>query len=263
MLTIEEIAKAAPAAMARRPAAHCSPKYSFIPTLDALDALRKDGYVPVAARQDMSGDDGWGRHKHCRHMITLRLRGTETMDRSKMLGGLVPELRLYNSSDAGSPFSLEKAVYRQICSNGLFGFGIDGAVNTVHKYVTAEDVIARARALAAASKPLFDKIQKWSKIRLNDLAQQRFAAQALVERLGGDPERAKRYDVLSIIKPQRSEDAEPTLWNLFNRAQENGMKGLIEVRKGTNVQALTSLNAERRFNIAMWALAEKWGAYVK
>lgn len=269
MLTTQELIAAAPAAAARTPAAHCSARYSFIPTLDAIDALRKEGYVPVAARQDAAGEDRWGRNLHCKHSVTLRLKGTEMLDRNRMMGGLVPELRMYNSSDGGSPFQLAQGIWRQVCSNGLIIMVEEVGINTVHRGVTAEEVIERARKLSQQSKPLFDKIQRWTKIRLDPVAQNRFAAQALSLRLGGDAERAKKYDLASMIAPRRDEDAEPTLWNLFNRVQENGMKGLVEPRaniedrRGLGVRPLIGINAERKFNADMWALAEKWGAYVK
>lgn len=267
MITIEEIKSRAPAALATKPAAHCSPRYTFIPTMAVVDALRKDGFVPVDAKQDARLPDRWGAHLHARHMVTMRMRGTETMDARRMMGGLVPELRWYNSSDAGSPAALELSVYRQVCSNGLCAWSVEGQTASIHKYTSVEEVIERARALSQSSKPLFDKIQRWTKIRLDPLAQARFATQALIARLGGSAERAKAYDPATMTAARREEDAEPTLWNLFNRAQENGMHGFVAKKEAAEqrgtLRPINAISAEREFNIAMWALAEKWAAYVK
>lgn len=266
MITVEEIAKRAPAAMARKPAAHCSPQYTFIPTMDAIDALRKEGFIPVDARQSNCKNDRWGASKHMRHMIVMRMRGTETWDKNAMMGGLVPEIRLYNSSDASSPFDLIQGIFRKVCSNGLIVMTVNERVHHVHKYVTAEDVIEHARQLSQNSKPLFDKIQKWTKIRLNDTAQKRYAAQALQIRLGGDAERAKRYEAASVVAIRRPEDEAPTLWNLFNRAQENGMRGAVAAVEGAGtgvgLRMLTNINNEQRFNAELWKMTEKWAAIV-
>lgn len=270
-LTIQEILKHAPAAGATRPASHCSPQYVMVPTIPAVEALLSDGYVVVEARQDRARPDAWGREKHVRHMIRFRApEHTGKMTRAELVAGVVRELLLLNSSDGSCPFDLKLGFYRQVCSNGMIAFVADASVVERHRFVEAQAVIDRARALSASSKPLFDRIAKWQSIRLNDTAQQRYAAEAMALRMG--PERVKDFSLASMLEVRRPEDAEPTLWNVFNRVQEAGMRGYITGQRldpvsmklrALSTKPITAIGAEVDFNEQLWALTERWAALVK
>lgn len=269
-LTIAEITKLAPAAAARTAAPHCSALYRFIPTMDVIEALTEEGYVPVAAAQSLVTDTRFNAERHARHMIRMRAAGAQAFDKKQMarLGGLVPEIVFYNSSNGTSGFELHRGIYRQVCSNGLIVLETQQAIATRHRnFEDARAVIDRVRALSASSKPLFDRIAAWSKLQLDATAQKRFAAEALVLRLNGNKERAQRYDPLTLLTPRREDDAAPTLWNLYNRAQENGQRygaEAIEVpgqsRAGLHLRPIASVEADRAWNTELWALTERWAA---
>lgn len=270
-LTIQEILKHAPAAGATKPASHCSRQYVMVPTLPAVEALLSEGYVVVEARQDRTRKaDVWGRQNHVRHMIRFRTPESVHATKAELAMGLARELLLVNSSDASCPFDLKLGIYRKVCSNGLVVFVTDAQVTERHRFIEAQEVIARARALSANTKPLFDRIAKWQKIRLNDTAQQRYAAEAMTLRMG--PDRAKNFSIASALEVRRPEDAEPTLWNIFNRVQEAGMRGYITGQRfdplGAKIRALTTkpitaITAELDFNEQLWAMTERWASLVK
>lgn len=267
MLTTKELIQLAPAAAARKPAPHCSPLYRFVPTMDVIEALDAEGYVPVAAAQDSVKNDRWGASKHARHMVRMRLRGTEALDKRRMaaLGGVVPEIVMYNSSNGGSPFELHKGFFRQVCSNGLIVMVTESEFTHRHRRA-AEEIIQRVSALSASSKGTFDQIQQWTKIRLDPAAQARYAAEALLLRVGGSKERAKRYDAATLLAVNRPDDEAPTLWNLFNRAQENGQKGAIEARDeqesrtGLALRPVRGVRSDFEWNTGLWAMTERWAA---
>lgn len=263
MLTNKEIITRCPSAGATAPAAHCSAKYSFVPTMSMIEVLREEGFVPVAARQDARKPDRWGTESHARHMVTLRVAGTEQVKSQKvMLAGSVPELLLVNSSDGSCQFQLKLGVFRMVCSNGLIMMSDIDRVARTHKLLDAADVIARARALSANTKPLFDKIKTWERIRLNPLAQKRFAEQALVLRVGEG--RAATFDPATLLAVRRPEDEEPTLWNVFNRVQEACMQGHVrskaEAPRQIALRRIGAIGAEVEFNEQLWAMAERWAA---
>lgn len=268
MLSNKEIISLAPSAAATTPSAHCSDKYTLVPTMSMVEVLRKEGFVPVAARQDKVRPDRWQRELHARHMITLRAKSTAHMSPTATRLGAVPEILMLNSSDGSCPFQLKLGLLRLICSNGMVVFSeVMPGVNRVHKAITAESVIAQAQALSANSKPLFDKIEKWTKIKLNDHAQRKFAREVLKLRIG--EERAKHYDVEEVLRVRRPEDEAPTLWNIMNRAQEASMRGLITgtqvsatgVSRPLRMRPLNGISADVEFNQQLWALTELWASF--
>lgn len=266
MLTNKEIVTRCPSAGATGPAAHCSAKYSFVPTMSMVEVLREEGFVPVEARQDARRPDRWGNEQHARHMIKMRIAGTDRVSSQKvMMAGAVPELLLVNSSDGSCQFQLKLGLFRMVCSNGLIIMSAIDSVIRTHKALDAAEVIARARALSANTKPLFDKIKTWEKIRLNPLAQRRFAEQALVLRVGAA--RVKTFDLDTALAVRRPEDAEPTLWNIFNRVQEACMQGHIrskaEAPRAISLGHIRAIGAELDFNEQLWAQAERWAGLVK
>lgn len=259
MLTIKEIITRAPAAAATKPAASCSPKYVMVPTLSMVEVLHQEGWLPVEAKQVIRKDSGWGENEHAKHMIRFRKRGTESLSRRQMTFGVVPELLMVNGSDGLTGFELDIGMFRVVCSNGLIVKTSIAGMQLKHQRITAESVIANARALSSNTKPLFDKIEAWSKIRLNPLAQKRYAQQAMALRVGDD--KAKLYDPNDVLKVRRAEDEEPTLWNVFNRTQEACMLGDINRVVGSaRLRRINAINQEVSFNKALWEQTEKWAA---
>lgn len=272
MLTHQELLALAPSAGATTPAAHCSDRYNMVPTMDVLAPLMTDGFVPVEARQDTRRTDSrWGEHLHCRHIVRLRMQGTQGWTKQALATGCVPELVLTNSSDGSCPLELRLGIFRKVCSNGLIVFSEEGGMGAIHRNTTAADVIARAQAMSRQSLPLFDKIKRWSSIRLNPAAEARYAAEALLLRVGGNAQRAANYDAATLSSSRRPEDDEPTLWNLFNRVQEASMRGLASgfVRtadgpgRAISMRPIMGISSELHFNEHLWQLTESWASLVK
>lgn len=259
MLTINELKTLTPAAFATSPAPHCSPRYVMFPTVQAIELLAQEGFVPVEAKQDRSRSDEIDPN-HSRHMIRFRLPGVSDRKTSGV-GELSTDVILINSSDGRSPFSMDMGVYRKVCSNGMVARVTGGKVQQPHERTTAESVLQRARDISRQSKPLFDKIKKWSTIQLDEKQRDAFALRAAELRWD---DKAGLYTPADLIAARRDEDKEDNLWNIFNRAQENGMRGGITGRSGAGraitTRAITSIDGEMTFNGKLWALAEEFAA---
>jgi hypothetical protein len=113
MLTINEIKTRAPAAFATTPAPHCSPRYVMFPTVQAIELLSQEGFVPVEARQD-SSRGGEVDPLHARHLIRFRAPGL-AQKKDTAVGELSADIILQNSSDGRSPFSLSMAAPPSRC----------------------------------------------------------------------------------------------------------------------------------------------------
>jgi hypothetical protein len=243
------------------PAPHCSAKYSMLPTIDAIKALSTAGFVPVSARQDASGGTEWDTESHSRHIVRLRPLGMEDTPAAKMKLGVVPEIIIVNASDASTRFAMDVGLHRLVCSNGLVAFTVDSRISTVHKHTTIQEVVVRAEAMVKTYRPLLDQVQRWSKLTLTDKQVTTFAKKALTLR-----GLSEEYDPASLLVVQRKEDEGTALWTVFNRVQENAMRGNaygVRLREDGRQQALISrplsgIAREIEFNKALWALAEEF-----
>lgn len=113
-LTDDQIFKKAPSVFAE--AAHESrgARYAFIPTIQVLDGLRREGFEVVAAAQTRCRDEG--KVAHAKHM--LRLRHPDSIQ-LRDVGQEIPEIVLVNSHDGTSSYTLHAGFFRLVCSNGL------------------------------------------------------------------------------------------------------------------------------------------------
>src|SRR5579863_8630376 len=113
MLSHDTLRKLAPSIFAESGSLKTSEKYAHISTIQVIDALSKEGFIPVKAMQSRSRlEDKKAFAKHC-----VRFRHVDTQP--TVNGGLFPELILTNSHDGLSSYKLQSGLYRLVCSNGM------------------------------------------------------------------------------------------------------------------------------------------------
>ena len=103
-LTNDQIVKLAPAAGSLAPIDGVSSRYSFVPTLTAVDLLRDAGWLPIKAEQ--SAVRRIDREGFQRHLIRFAKNGLS-------FSGERVDLVLYNSHDRGCAFKLIASVWRK------------------------------------------------------------------------------------------------------------------------------------------------------
>ena len=69
-LTMEEIARRAPSALATRPYTKMSAKYAYIPTVEIIQGMLKAGFQPFAASQSRTRIEG--KREFTKHMLHFR-----------------------------------------------------------------------------------------------------------------------------------------------------------------------------------------------
>jgi hypothetical protein len=90
-----------------------SAKYTYIPTIDVLDGLYKEGFVPFEARQGGSRDIG--KLGFTKHLIRLRQRGSDV----PAVGVAHREVILLNAHDGTSSYQMMSGLFVMVCGNGL------------------------------------------------------------------------------------------------------------------------------------------------
>lgn len=244
--------------MTRHPT-RTSDRYIHIPTPDVLDMFEREGWITVKAAQARSrGEDGRAYDTH-----TLRLRHVSSLlDGALKVNDTFPEIVWRNSHNGGRTAQMLSGLFRLACSNGMvvsmgdvmakrFRHSGDNVMEAVLE--NGVWVVKQAQSAQNASK-------KMSTIMMSKAQQLTFVHQ-ISEAIAGDK---MRFPLEQLLAVRRDEDAKDTLWNVFNRAQENVMRGGMNLtsENGRPSRSRAIVNADRdiKINAAMWAVAEKWAA---
>lgn len=248
-LTREELMHYVPSVFSENKHESRSDRYTWIPTITILDNLQREGFEPFFACQTRVRDQS--RREHTKHMLRLRRAG-------QLTGQQVPEIILLNSHDGSSSYQMLPGLFRGVCTNGLVCGQSFGEVRVPHKGDVVEKVIEGAYEVLG----IFDRVEEnrdaMQSLLLTPPAQQAFAKAALTYRFGEDHQPVTASQILT---PRRYEDRQDDLWSVFNRCQENLLKGGLPGRtakgKRSHTRAVKSIDGDVKLNRALWVMAEE------
>ena len=245
------LAQACPAIFATAPAEKVSAAYTFVPTHEVLRTLESHGWGITSAKQQKAfkSDPSTGKH-----MVSMRHRDHSPVARE--LGALQFQVNLVNSHDWSSRLNLSLGMFRLVCTNGLIASVGDYVSYNVRHDNIREDVETVLARINSGSQRMLSVVQSWAEIKVDPLEFGRKAAKIRFETLEGtDLDVAAR----NMVEVRRATDAENTLWNVYNRAQEAGMRGGFRVRQRAARQ-ISNIRNEYQFNENLWQLAENFAA---
>jgi hypothetical protein len=262
-LTIDEIARRAPSALATRPYDGMSTKYSHIPTIGVIQAMLKAGFQPFSAAQSRTRVPG--KSDFTKHM--LRFRHAD-VSQSLAVGDVIPEVVLINSHDGTSAYKLIAGLYRLVCSNGLMvSDGEIDSISVTHKGDVLKDVVEGSHKLIGDTQKSLATVQNWTRLQLTDGEQTAFAESAHGLRFA-DAEGKVTTPITpaQLLAPRRREDVGSDLWRTFNRLQENVIAGGVSAVqrdadgrrvRGISTRRINGIDQDVRLNRALWELAAK------
>ncbi|RTQ00592.1 DUF945 domain-containing protein [Enterobacter sp. WCHEn045836] len=248
-LTREELMQHVPSVFGEDKHASRSEKYTFIPTITLLENLQREGFQPFFACQSRVRDPD--RREHTKHMLRLRRAG-------QINGQQVPEIIILNSHGGESSFQLLPGIFRSVCTNSLVCGQSFGEIRVPHRGNVVEKVIEGAYEVLG----IFDKVEEkrgvMESLLLPPPAQQAFARAALTYRFG---EEHQPVTASQILTPRRYEDRQDDLWSVFNRCQENLLKGGLPGRtargKRSHTREVKGIDGDVKLNRALWVMAEE------
>jgi len=115
----------APSIFAAGKHASRSERYTYIPTIDVLRGLRKEGFEPFMVAQSQCRLEG--KSEHTKHMIRMR-HAAQVNARSE-----ANEIILINSHDGASSYQMLAGVFRFVCCNGLVVGDVVDDIRIPHK----------------------------------------------------------------------------------------------------------------------------------
>lgn len=251
-----KLQKLVPSIFATQGADTVSSKYSFIPTIAVVRALRQGGFLPVMAEQSSTRLEG--RKNFVKHVMRFRHESTQGTQ------GLFPEIVLANSHDGTSSYQLRSGIYRLVCSNGLIVGNEIFSRKIRHQGDVIDKVVEAATDLIDITPRTVETALEWNKIKLNDDQKRVFAETASSLRWD---EGEELVNPTALLAPRRMGDTQGDLWTTLNVIQENILRGGIRYRKQNGdrqrTRAVNSVNENVRLNTALWSLTEKMAQLVK
>ncbi|EKT4473305.1 MULTISPECIES: DUF932 domain-containing protein [Pseudomonas] len=251
-LTNDDIARVAPSIFAEEAHESRSDRYRYIPTVDVLEALRSEGFMPFMACQTRVRNTD--KREHTKHMIRLRHANTIVAKEAN-------EIILLNSHDGTSSYQMMGGCFRFVCANGLVlgDAAMDQKVRHSGRQDVIGDVIEGAYEVLNQFQLIEEQRETMKGIQLGGDLQHAFAEAALAYRY--DPADGPAPVTASqLLAPRRREDATNDLWSTFNRVQENTIKGGLRGRnkqgRRTSTRAVSGIDQDVKLNRALWVLAQ-------
>jgi len=256
-LSDDQIRAAAPSVFAEAAHESRSGRYAYIPTVRVLEAMRKEGFVPVKVSQSLARIEG--RKDFTKHMLTFRHASLGVA----RVGDSIPQVCLVNSHDGSSSYKLFAGMHRFVCSNGLLVCdGEFDSISVPHTGNIRDRVIEGSFTVIDEARKAGERVADWQAVHLTPPEQEIFANAALQLRFEG----AERIPTTAaaVLQPRRREDAGVDLWSTFNRVQENVVKGGQRYR-GANGRRMTTravkgIDGNTTLNRALWRLADEMKA---
>jgi hypothetical protein len=250
-LTLDDIRHRAPAAFTTHAAGQTSTRYRHIPTVAVIEHMLDKGFIAVQASQSASRLDGGA--NFAKHMIRFRDPQAAALDAADA----IPEVVLVNSHNGGSSYQLMAGIFRLICTNGLIvADSLVGSVRVIHTGSAAEEVVAGSLELMDRMPHVTNTINRWRQQNLIPEHQEAFAEAAHAIRFA-DPDGKVSTDNVKprqLLAARRRDDQANDLWTVFNRVQENVIKGGVGRRRTRQIK---SIDRDVRLNRALWTLGER------
>ncbi|MBR7981670.1 DUF945 domain-containing protein [Burkholderia cenocepacia] len=248
-LSDDQIRAVAPSIFADAPHESRSGRYSYIPTATVLQELRGEGFEPFMVCQTRVRHDD--RRDYTKHMIRLR-------HASQINGREANEIILLNSHDGTSSYQMLAGMFRFVCSNGLVCGDTVADVRVPHKGNVAAQVIEGAYEVLHGFDRANASRDAMRSITLDNGEAEVFARAALA--LKYDEEKPAPLTESQILTPRRHDDDRRDLWSVFNRTQENLIKGGLSTRAANGRRQTTrpvqGIDNGIRLNRALWLLAD-------
>ena len=258
-LTEDQMRTAAPSVFAEGKHASRSERYTYIPTIDVLRGLRKEGFEPFMVAQGASRIEG--KAAYTKHMIRMRHAGqVQTKPEAN-------EIILINSHDGASSYQMLAGIFRFVCCNGLVVGDVVDDIRIPHKGNIQGEVIEGAFRVLDEFRTVDEHTEAMKALPLEPREEIAFATAALALRFGERPveetggHQPAPVTAEQLNEPRRIDDIGHDLWATFQRVQENVMRG---GQPGRSVQGrrlhtrpVGSIDRGVSLNRALWMLAEE------
>ena len=258
-LSEEQMRQAAPSIFAAGKHASRSERYTYIPTIDVLRGLHREGFEPFMVAQGRSRIEG--KSEYTKHMIRMRhLREGSGQVNTRPEAH---EIILINSHDGASSYQLLSGVFRFVCCNGLVVGDVAHDIRIPHKGNVQGEVIEGAFRVLDDFRSVDESTEAMKAIELKPEEERAFARAALALRYGEREEGQPPAPISAeqLIQVRRPEDQGNALWMSFQRIQEHltrgGLPGRTVQGRRLRTREVAGIDRNVALNRTLWVLAEE------
>lgn len=246
-MTLEQLQNQVPSAFATVPSFDRSKKYEMINTQNIVENLVSRGFTLDKAIQAKTRKSFWQGFQ--KHQLFFDIPG-ETNENHKF------QLRLVNSHNGGSSLLIYLGIYVFVCSNGLVrANGQEEQLRVVHMGYKAKHVQEQVDRILDTIPNTRQVIQAMSTTLLPEDKQDEFVQYAIGLRWKKED---LTFDPLHLLSCYHYEQKENTVWNVYNRIQENMIKGFLykDGRKTRKTRRVKGIDSDLKINQELWKYAE-------
>jgi hypothetical protein len=258
-LTEDQMRAAAPSVFAEGKHSSRSERYTYIPTIEVLRGLRKEGFEPFMVAQGASRVEG--KAPYTKHLIRMRYaeHGQSKPEANEII--------LINSHDGASSYQMLAGIFRQVCCNGLVVGDVVADIRIPHLGNIQGEVIEGAFRVLEQFEVVEQHAQAMKALPLEPREEIAFATAALALRFGERPVEAEGghrpapVTAEQLNEARRIDDIGHDLWTTLQRVSENVMRGGQPGRSAHGRRLRTrpvgSIDRGVSLNRALWMLAEE------
>lgn len=267
ILTTDRIRQLAPSVFSQTKAEHLTDRYVPLHTADLIPVLADYGYQPVQAAQKRSRT---ANPEHSMHMLAFAKPDSEDFNGGS---GLRSEIVLYNSHDGTGAVRIFAGAFRFICSNGIVAG--DGFNSRTYHNRTAMSAFEEVLRNTIDNLPMMMAQIETLRNTYIDREQARdMAIKAVATRWDSYNGEAKRgvyavsKTVEDVLQAQRIDDTTNDAWTVWNRIQENIIRGNAFIKSITDVEnnpngvmrkarPINSIKQHQQINNDLWNIADE------
>lgn len=263
---LETLTNKVPSIFAEQPHERTSDRYLFISTEKMLRGLTNNGWSIVSAVQ--SGNRASQNMTTNKHAVMLCR--TDMLGQSFNVNDIMPLLKIENSHNGLSSFSISTAIFRKVCANGLtVPDTILAAPKIKHTKEMVNEVIEASYTVIKEFPQLVEQINAMKSVNLNK-DEQRLLVESASRLIFNDDQIKRTNDLLSsrgysvedqLLKARRSGDLGQDLWSITNVIQENAIRGNVklvgETGKVAFAKQVKSIDRDTKINTELMTLAQK------
>jgi hypothetical protein len=168
-------------------------------------------------------------------------------------------MNLVNDHFAQKAFNLLAGLFRYVCANGMTVSAGASTTRVIHRGNVQVTITESLQAALTNLTGAQASIEDWKAIDLSNEQQHIYASGVSRIRLG---ENQEGINPDRFLQARRSADQGNDLWRVFNRAQENVIRG--GVRPATKrLRGITSVNTDIDLNQKLWEYTKGFAAAMK
>ena len=268
-LGTDRIQRLAPAVFADTVKDTLSPRYAQLRTADVMPVMSDHGFVPVQAAQKRSRKSS---PLHTQHMVAFAHRDSliDAYNPDASRG----EIIIYNSHDGTGSIKMFAGAFRFICSNGIVaGDGYQSRL--YHNQANVNSFELMLTNTIKRMPVMLERIELMRNTQVSYDMSLELATKAALTRWDWTPELdvaavpkgsyATGLTARSMLDVRRSADQYNDAWTVFNRIQENVIRGGAMIKSFSDLntegryrksRAVNSVNENIRVNRQLWDIAE-------